>query len=143
MVNGVAIQSSERLDTNLAALRDRQPDVARQVSEIDTIEPARIVTGRDGADVVLLGEQDGCAHWLGGSSMPTISATALVSGYPHVNDNVLLASVGTGYEPPLLAERITGHSAVFVYAADAMQLRMALSVCDWSRHIAAGRIVVL
>lgn len=142
-MNGVAIQSSERLDANLASLRDHQPDVARQITEIGTIEPARIVTGRDGADVILLDEQDGRLAWLGGSSMPTISAPALISGYPHINDNVLLASVGTGYEPPLLAERIAGHCAVFVYAADAKLLRMALSVCDWSRHFAAGRIVIL
>jgi len=142
-VNEVATPISERLDANLAALRDRQPDVARQVTAVENIEPARVVTGRDGSDVILLGEGDGRLDWLGGSSMPTISAPALVSGYPHVNDNVLLASVGTGYEPPLLAERIAGHCAVFVYAANAKLVRMALSVCDFSRQIAAGRIVIL
>jgi hypothetical protein len=132
-----------RFAANLDALARRQPKLAAQLSSVSLPPSARITTGRDGSPVARLADTADYAGWLGGTSMPTISAPEVLLGAVEGAASVALASIGSGYEAPLLADRLAAYTAVFVCAPDVAALALALHVVDWSRGLHSGRIVIL
>lgn len=142
-MNGFTEQFRQRLRESVIALAQRQPGLANQLGSVQDFGAARLARGRDGSDVVLLERQDGANFWLGGSSMPTISGPVVIDRYAHRNDSVLLPSIGTGYEPALLAQKLAGHSAVFVYEQSPQRLALGLGICDYAELITAGGVVLL
>lgn len=133
----------ERFRANLEALAVRQADLARRLSEIGLPAGTRIAAGRDGSPVGVLTEDPGHIAWLGGTSMPTVSAAETLPGPIDPYANLALASPGSGYEAPLVAHRLAHHAAVFVCAPDIRHLALALHVADWSAELRRGRLVVL
>lgn len=137
-----------RFRANLAALATHQPDLARRLAELEKAggllpADARIAPGRDGAPVGILGAAGDSVPWLGGTSMPTISAVEVLRARVEPGVSVALASVGSGHEAPLLAARLAPHAAVFVCTDELPRLALALHAADWSAELRAGRIVVL
>jgi hypothetical protein len=133
----------KRWRANLEALAQRQAELARMLGEIEWPAGASIATGRDGAVVAIHGADNGTIDWLGGTSMPTVSAREVLGGPADRNLSVALASVGSGYEAMLLADRLDAHAAVFVCAPDPVDLILALHAVDWTRLLRSGRIVPL
>ncbi|MCB9866309.1 MAG: glycosyltransferase family 1 protein [Phycisphaerales bacterium] len=136
-------EARERFRANCEALAVHQPEVAAAITRTPLPDGASIVTGRDSAPVVLSTADASHADWLGGTSMPTVSAPEVLRGAQDPALSVALASVGSGYEAPLLAERLAPYAAVFVCAADIRKLAAALHAADWSNALRRGQIVVL
>lgn len=139
----MAIAATPQFEANLAALRSRQPDVAAFVESAVHPEDAEIVPGRDGTPALRLRDAAGRWVWLGQSSMPGVSAEALVSGVRPDGGSVILPGVLTGLEQLLLARRLPAYAAVFVLEPDVLALRLALHLHDVSHHVTAGRIVYI
>lgn len=132
-----------RLAGNLSALAVHQPALAQQLAQTAVPANARFALGRDGAPVAILAEEPDAVRWLGGTSMPTISAPEVLGSVGDSSASVALASIGSGHEALLLAGRLSAHAAVFVCVADLSELLCALHVVDWSSVLRAGRIVIL
>jgi hypothetical protein len=136
-------QRQRRLDANLSALGEDQPELARRIEQLEIpawIEPA---TGRDGSDTFRIHHDDGTWHWFGRSSMPSVSAPALMAGFRSDGHNVILPTVATGRELLIAAERSPRHSAVFVFEADPLAIKLALCLYDLSELIRMRRVVLL
>jgi len=133
----------ERFGRNIEALATLQPELARRLSDLElpnTVEAAR---GRDGTPTFRILGQDHRRHWLGRSSMPSISAPALIEHFNLAGANALIPMVGTAIETDLLCKRLPRHVAVFAYDADPMNVKLALYVTDLAGHFADGRLVLL
>lgn len=127
---------------NLAALRTVQPGLAARLESAAIPPGVEPVTGRDGSPTYLI-HLDDRRLWFGGTSMPSVSAPALLEHFDAGGSNVFLPSVGTGREAKLLAAQLDAHCAVFVYERDPCHLRLALSLHDFSEEIASRRVVLL
>ena len=130
---------------NMAALTARQPTVAVTVAATATPDFVVAATGRDGTPSFRMedarGQSQSASRWLGGSSMPGISAREIFAGFVSDGRNVILPGVLTGVEPLVLAEKLPPHAAVFVVEEDPVQLKLVLCAHDYAELIAAGRIV--
>jgi hypothetical protein len=152
---------------NLDALVKRQPRVAELIDQAprpdgcveavgrdgfptfrlrrltESIDPVRCATqGRWSAERTLPCE-GGRRGWLGDSSMPSISAPAILEGVVSDGSNLVLPGAGTGWEATVLLEKSWPHVAVFVLESDPLLAKLALHVRDLSEAIARGRIVLL
>ena len=135
------LEGNPTFNANVEALTVRQPDLAQRLRRAEPPTSARIVTGRDGHLVVQLAADETTIHWLGGSSMPSVSAPALLASFADRGANVALPSIGTGYELQLLLRCLPAHCAVFVCEPDTMLIALALAVVDLSSAIDRGRVV--
>ena len=145
---GAPAALSDALDTpafraNLAAIEKSQPELAARLCGVTPPAGTRITTGRDGSPVAVLAEDAESVQWLGGSSMPTVSAPIAVEGHRAPFAGVVLLGIGTGYEPRYLAGRLARHYAVFVAEPDSVRLALGLAAADLSDLIQADRIVLL
>jgi glycosyltransferase involved in cell wall biosynthesis len=144
MITRAAIPVDDRIfPANLAALRVRQPEVAQRLEDLALPPGAQIAVGRDGQLVGCTCADDRRVSWLGGSSMPSFSAPALLASYFDKGVNVVLPTIGTGHEPRILAERLPRHCAVFVCEPDWVRLALALRVVDLAELLSAGRMVLV
>ena len=128
---------------NLAAIEESQTELATRLRAVIPPEGTRIAVGRDGSPVAVLAEAPARVEWLGGSSMPTISAPIAVEGHHAPFASVVLLGIGTGYEPRYLANRLAQHCAVFVAEPDIVKLALALAAADSSDLIRGDRVVLL
>ncbi|UCE61223.1 MAG: hypothetical protein JSU63_05635 [Phycisphaerales bacterium] len=135
--------ASNDYSKNLAALRDLQPDVAAIVDATPVPPSVKPATGRDGSNTFQIESGDGRMTWFGGSSMPTVSASEVFSGFVSDGRNVLLPGVLTGTEPLTIADKLPIHSAVFVVAEHPWHIKLALHLYEYADYIAAGRIVFI
>ncbi len=127
---------------NLAALRHVNADLAERLTTMPLpagVEPA---VGRDGSPTFKLRSLDG-VHWLGYTSMPTVSGPALLRSFDPGEGNVVLAGIGQGIEARLLARRLAVNRAVFVLERDVAALALVLRVHDLADALAAGRLVLI
>jgi len=143
LVSGPILPNGPVLCRNLDALDDFQPEIRRRLAAIQDFNDARIVTGSDGHKVVLRSAGTDRIAWLGGSSMPSVSAAAILSGQADRRCNILLPTAGSGHEIRLLAQRLDNHCAVFAYEPDDATMAMVLSVVDLSDIIQHKRLVLL
>jgi len=136
-------QQLERFVANLAALAADQPELARRLQALDLPPSVTPLAGRDGAETFRLAAEAGRWRWFGRSSMPTVSAPALVGGFASDGHNVVVPAFGTGYEARILLERSPRHCAVFVFDRDLTALKLGLHLHDFSPAIEARRLVLL
>ena len=130
-------------ERNLAALAQRQPVVAQALEATaipDSVIPAQ---GRDGSSTFRLPALGGRTGWFGGTSVPTVSAEALVAGMRADGANVLLPGILTGLEALLALRRLPPQNALFVAEPDPLQLKLGLHLHDYCEPSAAGRLVFL
>ncbi len=133
----------EVFSANLDALRAVDPSLAARVAAVrveDVQEPA---VGRDGSLTLRIRAADGMTTWHGRTSMPTISAPAIVRLVDPGTAGVALPGIGHGLEARLLAERLAPQQAVFVFESDAGRLAAALRLNDLSDCLRGRRIILL
>ena len=128
---------------NLDALATRQPRVAEIIEAAPWPDGCAEAVGRDGSRTFRLGHEGGRPAWLGDSSMPSISAPAILEGLVSDGSNLVLPGVLTGWEAAVLIEKSWPHVAVFVLELDPSLARLALHLRDLSEAIERGRIVLL
>ena len=133
----------ERYRTNLEALAEDQPRLAERIEATDMPATVERLAGRDGADTFRILGEDGSRRWFGRSSMPTISAPALVGGLVSQGRNLILPTIATGRETLLASQRLPRHCAVFVYEHDPLALKLALHLHDLSGLMRRRRVVLL
>lgn len=108
-----------------------------------------LVTGTDGGQTysrtVTAADRKKQLEWLGNTSMPKAAARSIVKNLDAYSGgaNGLGISIGTGYEWEAFTQRLNRPQMVFVYEPEAPLLRMALEICDLSRLLESGRIVLL
>ncbi len=127
---------------NLSALRHMDPDLANCLAALPLPPMAVPAVGRDGSSTFKLRTPHG-EHWLGFTSMPTISGPALLANFDPGGGNVALPGIGQGTEARLLTERLGRNRAVFVLESDLGLLRLALHVHDLAAAIEQGRLVFI
>lgn len=130
-------------DRNLTALREVDPQQADLLASFpipNTVIPFR---GRDGSVTFRVCSDDGCEHWFGGTSAPTVSAPALLSAFDPGRGNVLLRGIGQGAEAALLLQRFEPHRGVLVLETDPLSLSLALRLRDFSQDIRGMRLALI
>lgn len=129
--------------TNLDALRHHDPDLAQLLADLPLPEHVKLARGRDGATTFYLTAPDAPGQWFGRTSMPTISAPALLANFDPAGANVALAGVGSGLEAALLAHALAPHQTIFVFESDPLQLSLALRLHNLASPIRARRLLLL
>lgn len=130
---------------NLTALQDTDPQLADTLQGIQIPVWVDPCTGRDGLPTFRLHPPGQRKHWLGWSSMPTVSAIARLQHFDSGGEgvNILLPAIAAGVEARALLDRISPRRAVFVYERDLLRIRLALTVRDLSDGLSSGRLVLL
>ncbi|MFQ6048596.1 MAG: hypothetical protein ACE5K7_04460, partial [Phycisphaerae bacterium] len=131
------------LQANLEALGQADAHLAERLAGLAVADRACPARGRDGSVTFRLTEPDGQQRWFGRTSMPTISAAALLANFEPGGGNVALVGIGCGLEAKLLAQRMGPHQAIFVLETDPLKLALALRLYDLSGPIRQRRIVLL
>ncbi|HUU84080.1 MAG TPA: hypothetical protein VM243_11310, partial [Phycisphaerae bacterium] len=134
---------TENYRANLAALREWRADLVELLETQEVPASVEAATGRDGCATFRVRRGDGSCQWFGRSSMPTVSAPALVGGFRSDGRNVILPTIGTVREALIVEQRMPPHGAVFVYERDAVALKLGLHLCDVSEAIRRRRLVLL
>ncbi len=137
----MAVSPTECYRRNLTALSTCQPGVADCVEKTRIPEDVHPAVGRDGTDTFRIPTATGKREWLGRSSMPGISATALFADFLSDGQNAALPSILTGLEPLVITGRMPPHATLFVVEPDPVQLELALHVRDYSGLLDDGRLV--
>ncbi|MCO6435558.1 MAG: hypothetical protein J5J06_00545 [Phycisphaerae bacterium] len=131
----------EVLQRNLAALSERQADVAERIAVAEPPSGVEAAMGRDGCPTFRL-SGSGNRPWLGFSSMPSVSAEALVSGVAVGSDNLLLPTVLAGWEIALLLNRMPLFTVLFVIETQAWAANLVLRLHDFSAFLHDGRLLL-
>lgn len=118
------------LHHNLHSLDVHDPHTADLIRNARVPNTMHVSFGRDGATTYAWTDDAGGTHWLGRSSMPTISIPALLETFQPGLGNVLLHPLGHGLEARLLLDRTLRHQAVFIVDTDAAAVHAALSLTD-------------
>lgn len=126
---------------NIAALRTFQPRVAEVIDSARIPRDVSPATGRDGHRTLLVPGDDGQQVWLGGSSMPTISAVETFAAFFSDGRNVALPGVLTGLEPIVVAGKMPPHTALFVVEEKALHVKLALHLYDYRALLEHGRVI--
>ena len=131
------------IQQNLAALADVCPSLTELLARTPLPDSFQSTIGRDGSRTFLWSTPDGQTNWLGRTSMPTISAPALLESFDPGMGNVLLYTFGQGEEVTILLEKLHPHQAVFVIEPSIEQLRAALELHDFVDAIRSRRLCLL
>jgi len=131
---------ARRFDRNRAALGRLQPEWTARLPAAPP-EPAAFEHARDGLLSARTEDARGRRRWLGCTSMPSISAAALLEDFTDLGGNVVLPDVGSGFEIQAYLGRMQRHTAVFVCVDRPDRLRLALCLYDYSTWIDEGRLV--
>ncbi|MEK6675171.1 MAG: hypothetical protein AABZ47_05885 [Planctomycetota bacterium] len=137
------MEGTKLFRANLQALELVQPELAKCLNSMPMPGDSAFSVGRDGTRTVRQLDPDGRWSWFGASSMPTVSASALLDGFQHTGGNVSTPGVLTGLEPLLLTQRIPRHCAVFVVEEEVKAILIALHLFDFTESMASGRLVWL
>lgn len=132
-----------RFQTNLVALRTRQPDLAIELEHLSIPDHVVFATGRDGSPTWQFTENGVPKKWLGGTSMPTVSAPILVEGFQSTGGNVWLAGPMCGLEYELLAACTPPYVAIFALLGEWLPFKLAMHLYDYVRLFTTGRLVVM
>ena len=108
------VDATPNYTNNLRVLQDVQPALADVIHRVPLPAQARVTTGRDGSQTIQLPDETGRMVWLGGSSMPTVSAAELMGGFAYAGGNLSLLGIHTGVEPLLILAKLPPHAALFV-----------------------------
>ncbi len=133
----------ESFSINIEALRHRQPDVAARVERAALPAGAQRVVSRDGHMTYQLQSPSGRTVWLGQSSMPSVSADALLGEFVSDGSSVVLPGMATGQEPMVLANKLPACAAVFVAEQDPAIVRMAFDLYDYTELLELGRLAIM
>ncbi|MFQ5496146.1 MAG: hypothetical protein ACE5EX_12290, partial [Phycisphaerae bacterium] len=139
----VAIESTDCYRRNLAALTTFLPSVALTIEQTTVPDAVTAATGRDGSTTFLLPGTEGRMNWLGGSSMPTVSAPELMGQFIGDGSGVVLPGVLTGLEPLHLAEGTPAHTPIFVLEPEPLFAKLALHLYDYSALFERQRLVLI
>lgn len=137
----IPVELRSRFQRNLAALSLHQPEVAARLAVTPLPENIVPTVGRDGQMTFRVSSAGGQWAWFGGSSMPSISAAEILAEISGDGGNVILPAVMTGHEPLALLHRAPRTAAVFVVEPQAVNLVMAMHLCDYALAIESGRLI--
>ena len=132
-----------RYRANVAALEAGQPDLVRLLDGVEIPAFVERTIGRDGSDTFRIHHDGGSWEWFGRSSMPTVSAPAVLADLHPDGRNVILPAIGTGREAVVAIEHTASYCAVFVFERDPLALKLALHLVDLAELIRGGRLVLL
>lgn len=134
---------NEQFARNLEALQTFQPALAGRLQNFPIPNDVRLVTARDGVHTYLVCDGTGREHWLGGSSMPSISSEELFGRWQPVGGSVVLSRILTGREVQVIVSQLEPHCALFVTEPDLRAITLAFRLCDFEELLTSGRLVLL
>ncbi len=133
----------DRFTENLSALKKTQPDVATLVENALATTSVALVTGRDGQQTFQLSNDKKIVEWLGASSMPSVSASEILSLVVATDVNAIIPGVVTGLEPLILLENFPECSAVFVIEPNPLLVKLVFHLYDYEPYFQTGRLIVV
>jgi len=133
------------LERNLAALREVDPELARQLTDLpDPAGPPPIIARtRDGRLSFRLTRPDGSLGWFGRTSIPGVRAAALLDRFDAGRANVFFPGTAEGTEIEMLLHRLGHHRAIFVWEPETAHLKLTLRLHDLSGALLAKRLVLI
>lgn len=130
------------LEANLAALAEWLTSSANAIRQSRLPESLQCRPGRDGVLTFAWSDTGGVMQWLGRTSMPTVSAPALVEAFGPGPAGILLYTMGSGHEVKLLLERIFPDQAIMVVEPEPWKAGLALRLHDLSAAIRNRRLLL-
>lgn len=134
--------AERRLASNLAALGNVDSDLSGRLRLVRIEEHFEPAMGRDGWATLRRKTRDGKRTWIGRTSMPTISAPALLENFEDGGGNVVFFGAGQGMEVSLLLDGVKRHQTLFILEPDAVELAGVLCLFDY-RAVLGRRSLVL
>lgn len=132
------------LETNLAAIATRQPALAHRLRAVPLDADVRFMIGRSGQPTaqVRVGDE---WRWLACSSAPAASAPAVAGNFSLDATTIAIVGAGSGHELAAMAGRLRYHQAIVCALGEGPDglaaAAAALSVCDVSDAVSAGRLI--
>lgn len=130
------------LEANLSALDVYQPLTTERLRAALPPPSVRQVFGRDGRATFNWCDESGRLHWLGRTSMPSISSVALLDAFQPGTRNVLFAGFGQGAEARLLLDRLAPCQSLSIIEESIWAARLTLQLHDFSENLRRGRLLV-
>ena len=127
---------------NIDAIAQQQTELASLLKATPIPSDVVMTVGRDSSTTYRLPDGNGSRCWLGHSSMPSVSAPALMSDFLHGSGNTLLPTIGHGGEARHLLASMGSHQAVFTWDSDPLVPALALRLHDFSAEIRRGRLIL-
>ncbi len=133
----------DHLDANLRAMDAYSSGARLRIAAMPNPENVLPVAGRDGAATYRINGHGERRDYLGRTSMPAVRAAALVDAFTPDGNSTLVPAIGTGYEIRELLSRGSGVGAVFVHDRNWPEVRLALTLHDFTGELGSGRLVIL
>jgi len=126
---------------NLAALAEADSTLADLLGRTELPPTWRLVHALDETLTFRLEPPGQEPVWLADTAAPRTRAIALLENLRLPEQNLGLATVGTGCELALLLERLPGHLAVYVFEEELRRLAAVLRIRELAQPIAQGRCI--
>ncbi len=125
------------LAANLAALRERNEPLAARIAATDLPATWQARFGIDDFPTWQVG-----GAWRCGTTAPWLRAES-VAASAGTEQNLALASIGTGAELRRLLARLSPQNAAFVFEPDPLALRAVLALVDFQADLRTLRVILL
>lgn len=127
---------------NLAALRTRDPDLARCVEEVAWPEDLRFLPALDQTPSAF-SREFGRSGWFGYSGAPRVREKVICGRFEAGGANVIFPAAGQGWGLRCLLDRFEPHQAIFVWEPNRLHLAVLFGLYDFSADIRDGRVFFL
>lgn len=131
------------LQANLTAMRERNPDLARKLAEVQVPETVEMAVAQDGSVSFRLNGPDGQRMWLGHSSVPLIAAEANLKRTQIGLGNMAMNGIGNGAEAEAILREMAPYQALVAIEKDVLLLNLVLRLRDFTRQFRGGQLVLL
>lgn len=136
-------QADATFEGNLAILRAADGPAAHVIETAVLPDDIAYTCAHDGAPTIRLRDTNGQWRWFGASGAPRVRAEALVTAFELGAGNTLLVGIGQGEVVTVLLGRTAPHQALLVIEPEPVNLRLALTLHDWSEALRTGRLVLV
>jgi len=127
---------------NIAALEAFLPTTAEYLRTATPPASIQFVAGRDASPTFAWTDEQDRLHWLGRTSMPSVSGPALVDAFEPGERNVLLCGFGQGGEVRLLLQRLAPYQAVMAVDECAWAVSHSLRLYNFADDLRNGRLLL-
>lgn len=135
--------AEQLLANNLFALRRVDKELAERLSSLAIPENVHMRVARDGSVSFRFEQPDGKQPWLGRVSIPGAAARINLSRTPLELGNMAMNGIASGYDAAMILDGMPTHAALFVIKPDLLELKLALCLNDFTRHLLERKMIVL
>jgi hypothetical protein len=135
--------SDDLLAANLAALRQREPELATLIADAAVPSSYILALANDGSVTYRYLDRMGQSRWLGDCSVPKIFAESNIERIDLGSENLAVNGVGAGMDMALMLGRMSPYQGLFVLEPRAFNIKLVCQLHDFSQWLASGRLVLI